>query len=150
MSRPINRGVAAGCSRRPCQHEAIADDPEAEDPAEQSAELEPQDDDAHTPSAFDRWRRQSALGEVGTGIAKGLRNIFAPTQDQPAIVASVPGDPPDADQRMRVILDPDDPTKSIVIFPETGAHQVLDLSDDESPPQPPDEQKGPITPADQD
>ncbi len=148
MTRPADRPAAVGSPHRPCQHEAITEDPESEDPAEQSAELAPQDDDAHTPSAFDRWRRQSALGEVGTGIAKGLRNIFAPTQDQPAIVASVPGDPPDADQRMRVILDPDDPTKSIVIFPETGAHQVLDLSDDDQ--SPPDGEMGPVTPADQD
>jgi hypothetical protein len=34
------------------------------------------------------------------------------------IVASVPGDPPDADQRLRVVLDPDDPTKSVAILPK--------------------------------
>jgi len=33
------------------------------------------------------------------------------------IVAAVPGDPPDADSRVRVILDPDDPTKSIAVVP---------------------------------
>jgi hypothetical protein len=32
-------------------------------------------------------------------------------------MASVPGDPPDADQRLRVVLDPDDPTKSVAILP---------------------------------
>lgn len=67
---------------------------------------------------FDRWRRESAIGEVGTSIAKGLRNIFAPTQQEVVIVASVPGDPPDADQKLRVVLDPDDPTKSVAIFPD--------------------------------
>jgi hypothetical protein len=34
------------------------------------------------------------------------------------IVASVPGDPPDADQHLRVVLDPDDPTKSVAILPK--------------------------------
>ena len=36
------------------------------------------------------------------------------------MVAPVPGDPPDPD-RLQVILDPDDPTKSIVVFPPTAA-----------------------------
>jgi hypothetical protein len=69
-------------------------------------------------SAFERWRRDSALGAVGTGVARGLQSVFAPKQDEPAIVAEVPGDPPDADERIRVVLDPDDPTKSVVIVPE--------------------------------
>jgi hypothetical protein len=33
-------------------------------------------------------------------------------------VASVPGDPPDADERLRVVLDPNDPTKSVAILPK--------------------------------
>jgi hypothetical protein len=37
------------------------------------------------------------------------------------IVAAVPGDPPDADTRLRVILDPDDPTKSIAVMPTKPA-----------------------------
>ncbi len=65
------------------------------------------------PSGFERWRRDSALGAVGTGVARGLQAVFAPPVDEPVIVASVPGDPPDADDRIRVILDPDDPTKSV-------------------------------------
>ena len=36
-------------------------------------------------------------------------------------MASVPGDPPDADERVRVILDPDDPTKSVAIVPDPPA-----------------------------
>ncbi len=68
------------------------------------------------PAGFERWRRDSALGTVGTGIARGLQNVFAPPADQPVIVVSVPGDPPDPD-RPHVILDPDDPTKSVVVFP---------------------------------
>jgi hypothetical protein len=82
---------------------------------------EPQDEtpEDEQPGGFDRWRKESALGEVGTSIAKGLRNVFAPTQQEVVIVASVPGDPPDADQKLRVVLDPDDPTKSRAIFPDT-------------------------------
>jgi hypothetical protein len=34
------------------------------------------------------------------------------------ITAPAPGDPPDADERLRVILDPDDPTKSVAILPK--------------------------------
>ena len=68
------------------------------------------------PEGFERWRRDSALGSVGTGIARGLQSVFAPPPNQPAVVASVPGDPPDPD-RLQVILDPDDPSKSIVLLP---------------------------------
>ena len=36
-------------------------------------------------------------------------------------MAAVPGEPPDADTRLRVILDPDDPTKSIAVMPNSPA-----------------------------
>jgi len=74
-----------------------------------------EDDDT---GGFDHWRKESALGAVGTGVARGLQAVFAPHVDEVVIVASVPGDPPDADDRVRVILDPDDPTKSIAIVPD--------------------------------
>jgi hypothetical protein len=70
------------------------------------------------PEGFDRWRRETALGALGTGVARGLHAVFAPPVDEPVIVASMPGEPPDADQRLRVILDPDDPSKSVAIVPE--------------------------------
>jgi hypothetical protein len=70
------------------------------------------------PGGFDRWRQESVLGEVGTGIARGLQAVFAPPVEPPAIVAAVPGEPPDADRRIRVVLDPDDPTKSVAIVPD--------------------------------
>ena len=75
---------------------------------------EPVEPEDTPPQGFERWRRQSAIGAVGTGIALGLQAVFAPPQDQPAIVASVPGDPPNPDG-LKVILDPDDPSKSVVI-----------------------------------
>ncbi|HEY6474293.1 MAG TPA: hypothetical protein VIY26_15475 [Acidimicrobiales bacterium] len=82
--------------------------------------LEEADGDAeareHPAEGFERWRRESALGSVGTGIARGLQYVFQPPQDEPVMVAPVPGDPPDPD-RLQVILDPDDPTKSIVVIP---------------------------------
>jgi len=66
---------------------------------------------------FDRWRKESALGGIGTGIARGLQAVFGPPPEEVVIVAAMPGEPPDADTRLRVILDPDDPTKSIVVMP---------------------------------
>lgn len=70
------------------------------------------------PRTFDRRRRESALGAVATGVARGLHAVFARPVDEPVIVASVPGDPPDTDDRLRVILDPDDPTKAVAIVPD--------------------------------
>jgi hypothetical protein len=70
------------------------------------------------PRRFDAWRRRSAMGAIATGVALGLKEIFQPTNIEPVITAPAPGDPPDADQRLRVILDPDDPTKSVAIVPK--------------------------------
>lgn len=73
------------------------------------------------PQGFDRWRKESAIGSVGTGIARGLQSVFGSPRQEIAIVAEVPGEPPDADTRLRVILDPDDPTKSIAVVPAPPA-----------------------------
>jgi hypothetical protein len=54
---------------------------------------------------------------MATGVALGLQDIFYPTNNEPVISAEAPGDPPDADERIRVVLDPDDPTKSVVVVP---------------------------------
>ena len=75
---------------------------------------------------------------MGTGIAKGLQNVFAPADNHQVIVAEVPGDPPDADERVRVILDPDDPTKAVAYVPkssepEDGSRPEGDPSDRERP-----------------
>jgi hypothetical protein len=91
-------------------------------------------------SGFERWRRESALGAAGTGIAKGLRDVFAPSDDHQVIVAEVPGDPPGAGERLRVILDPDDPTKSVAIVPETATEAPPEAADPPpgaTPPAPP-------------
>jgi hypothetical protein len=83
---------------------------------------EPQDD----PPArrFDDWRRRSAIGAIATGVALGLKEIFQPTNIEPVITAEAPGDPPDAGNRLRVVLDPDDPSKSVAFLPrETGSGQ---------------------------
>jgi hypothetical protein len=104
-----------------------SEDGEAARAVAAGAEAERADEeDGDGRAGFDRWRTESAVGGVVTGVARGLRDVFAPVPDPPAIVASVPGDPPDADQRVRVILDPDDPSKSVAIVPGQG------------PPEPPD------------
>jgi hypothetical protein len=92
------------------------DDPEATSVEETEAETP----DAGPVSRFDGWRRRSAIGGIATGVALGLQSVFYPTDNEPVITAEAPGEPPDADERMRVILDPDDPTKSVVIFPDRG------------------------------
>jgi hypothetical protein len=83
---------------------------------------------------FDRWRNESAIGGIGTGIARGLQSVFGSPQQEIAIVAEVPGEPPDADTRLRVILDPDDPTKSIAVVPLPPADAP---STDSTPADPP-------------
>jgi hypothetical protein len=77
------------------------------------------------PEGFERWRRESAVGAVGTGIARGLQNVFAPPPNQPMMVASVPGDPPDP-ERLQVVLDPDDPSKSVALLPPSAAPPSAD------------------------
>jgi len=90
------------------------DDVDGEPPGEEPdhAAIEPD----FEPEGSERWRRESTLGTVGTGIARGLQNVFGTQQDQVVMVAPIPGGPPDPD-RLQVILDPDDPTKSIAVLP---------------------------------
>ena len=102
--------------------------------AVESVPVEGRDEDVETGiegegedrGGFDSWRRESALGAVGTGLARGLQAVFAPPADEIAIVAAVPGEPPDADQRLQVILDPDDPTKSVAIVPKSAVDRPHD------------------------
>lgn len=98
---------------------SIEPSPQEPDSSE-TAEGEPTDVDLPS-QRFDGWRRRSAVGAMATGVALGLRDIFYPTNNQPVLTAEAPGDPPDADQEMRVILDPEDPTKSVAIFPASAA-----------------------------
>ena len=98
-----------------------------DEPGETAARDDPgagdQDAAENAPSTgFDSWRKESTIGGLGTGIARGLQAVFAPPPHEVAIVASVPGDPPDADQSVRVILDPEDPTKSVAFIPEAVVH----------------------------
>ena len=95
------------------------------EPIEDTA-VQLEDEQGGEPAGFERWRKQSALGAVGTGVARGFHAVFAPPVDEVVIVASVPGDPPDADQRVRVVLDPDDPTKSVAIMPDESTDPPAD------------------------
>ncbi|HEY1827126.1 MAG TPA: hypothetical protein VGF87_03860 [Acidimicrobiales bacterium] len=99
------------------------------DEPEDTAEPEPE----FAAEGFERWRRESALGTVGTGIVRGLQNVFGTPQDQVVMVAPIPGGPPDPD-RLQVILDPDDPTKSIVVFPVAGPNTTATTNGDDDPP----------------
>jgi hypothetical protein len=100
------RPLAGKC----CDHGAI----ERSEPQEE-AEREPSE---HSPPRrFDAWRRRSAIGAIATGVAFGLKEIFQPTTPEAVITTPAPGDPPGAGERLRVILDPDDPTKSVAIVP---------------------------------
>jgi hypothetical protein len=59
-------------------------------------------------------------------VALGLKEIFQPAVNEPVITAEAPGDPPDIDERIRVILDPDDPAKSVAIVPGAVASPAPD------------------------
>jgi len=58
-----------------------------------------------------------------------MRDALAPVDSEPVITAEAPGEPPDAGQRLRVILDPDDPTKSVAMLPPArpGAESRTDV-----------------------
>ncbi len=104
------------------------DEATSSEPADEDASSSAQTAEEFAPEGFERWRRDSAVGSVGTSIARGLQNVFAPPPNQPVIVASVPGDPPDP-ERLQVILDPDDPSKSVALLPP--AHDAGE--DDDTP-----------------
>jgi hypothetical protein len=114
----------------PCEHGPITENRNHDD-AQNGHDADENDDE--TESGFERWRRESALGAVGTGIAKGLQNVFAPADDHQVIVAEVPGDPPDADERVRVILDPDDPTKSVAYVPKAAGQEEAEQEEARPP-----------------
>jgi hypothetical protein len=85
-------------------------------------EVDPADEagaDALPSRRFESWRRRTAVGALGTGFALALQDVFYPTDRDQVITAPAPGDPPDADERIRVHLDLDDPTKSVAVIPAT-------------------------------
>jgi len=110
-------GLDAVAPHRCCDHGGIEPN-EPEQQAEESADHEESADEI-APGRFDAWRRRSAVGGMATGIALGLQEVFYPNKNEPVISAEAPGEPPDADDRLRVVLDPDDPTKSTVVVPKS-------------------------------
>ena len=62
------------------------------DPTEEHPEEHAAGDEAR--EGFDRWRNESPIGGIGTGIARGLQAVFAPPAHEIAIVAEVPGRAP--------------------------------------------------------
>jgi hypothetical protein len=102
-------GFRGAGALRYCDHGAIEPRDEQQEPQEQGAEELPS-------RRFEGWRRRSAIGAIATGVALGLKEIFQPTNIEPVISAVAPGDPPDPDAPLRVILDPEDPSKSVAIL----------------------------------
>jgi hypothetical protein len=110
-NRHCTGGDRRSVPRRCCDHGGI----------ETSEHPEEQPDEEPRPRRFDAWRRRSAIGAIASGVALGLKEIFQPTNIEPVITAEAPGDPPDSGNRLRVILDPDDPSKSVAIVPPPAA-----------------------------
>ena len=51
---------------------------------EQDAEEEQDDEEVEgNPAGFYCWRTESAVGSVVTGVARGLRDVFAPVPTRP-------------------------------------------------------------------
>ncbi len=96
------------------------------EPAEPEAPVgsdEP-DDDADEPfeRPVDRFRR----GAVGGVLAAGLLGIADALEGRPAkeevvIVQEAPSAPPREPRRLELLLDPDDPSKSLVFLPDPAS-----------------------------
>jgi hypothetical protein len=111
--------------------------PDSAEEAQARLESERHHEEPEPPASgsFDTWRRRSATGSIGTAIARGLGDVFAPSEHPQVISAPAPGDPPNSDDPFRVVLDPDDPTKAVAIFAaprEAGADDSLATEDDDS------------------
>ena len=105
----VQRGLPSGLDRPSYPTDAaIMVGIEPNEPEQQRRRVDRPDESAdEIPSRrFDAWRRRSAVGGMATGIALGLQEVFYPNKNEPVISAEAPGEPPDADDRLRVILDP--------------------------------------------
>ena len=65
------------------------------------------------PAKMEAWRRRSATGAILTGFALGLKEVFEPKREEPAIVQEVPGEPP-GDLPVEAQLDQTRPDESVV------------------------------------
>ena len=65
------------------------------------------------PAKMEAWRRRSATGAILTGFAFGLKEVFEPEREEPAIVQQVPGEPP-GDLPVEAQLDQTRPDESVV------------------------------------
>ena len=65
------------------------------------------------PPKVESWRRRSATGAILTGFAFGLREVFEPEREEPAIVAQVSGEPV-GDLPVQAQLDEVSPRESVV------------------------------------
>ena len=65
------------------------------------------------PAKMEAWRRRSATGAILTGFAFGLKEVFEPEREEPAIVQQVPGEPP-GNLPVEAQLDHTRPDESVV------------------------------------
>jgi hypothetical protein len=65
------------------------------------------------PPKVESWRRRSAAGAILTGFALGLRQVFEPEPEAPAIVQEVSGEPLE-DLPVEAQLDENRPDESVV------------------------------------
>lgn len=68
------------------------------------------------PRRVESWRTRSATGAVISAMAMGLRQVFMPEQEKPAIIAEAPGDPYDDEDPIVVDYVADDASGTTVIL----------------------------------
>jgi hypothetical protein len=95
----------------PAEDEDTATDLDGAVPGEDADATDP-----HDSLRFDRWRKRSATGAVLTGVALGLQHALDRPKQEPAIVVEASGEPEDDDAPFVVHLDPDDPSRTVVVL----------------------------------
>ena len=133
------------------EHADPADPAESADPVDPARETDVEPDESPDESEVepdepferpvDRFRR----GAIGGVVAAGLLGIAdalegRPRKEEVVIVQEAPAAPPREPRRLELLLDPDDPSKSLVFLPApapaspTDAPDALDASDPDDAP----------------
>jgi hypothetical protein len=89
-----------------------AEDPEAEDESLEDTEAEPFE------RPVDRFRRGAVGGVVAAGLLGLADALEGRTREEVAIVQEAPTPPVREPRRLELLLDPDDPSKSVVFLPD--------------------------------
>ena len=113
-----------------------ARDPDESAESAESAELDGEPDesgvepDAPFERPVDRFRRGAVGGVVAAGLL-GLADALEgrPRKEEVVIVQEAPAAPPREPRRLELLLDPDDPSKSLVFLPAPAADSTPDASE---------------------